>query len=165
MVQNSFFTFKRIYEQNGSLHQHKSTFVVIDHYQGLKPPFLRLVLREFKRRNGGRFEWTSLGPEFKMAPTPLTRSGFQWNLRQTRVQNKKKAVTDTQYIQQSVHTYDKLLLLNNQSTKASICPSLFYVNGFSTLPSETRCHVTSHCRGKQWRRSLPPVSTKRNHKR
>ena len=44
MIQNSIFAFKRIDEQNGSLHQHKSTFVVIDYYQGFKPPFLRLIL-------------------------------------------------------------------------------------------------------------------------
>ena len=44
MIQNSIFTFKRIDEQNGSLHQHKSTFVVIDYYQGFKPPFLRQIL-------------------------------------------------------------------------------------------------------------------------
>ena len=60
MIQNSIFTFKRIDEQNGSLHQHKSTFVVIDYYQGFKPPFLRLILREFKRKNRGRFGWTTL---------------------------------------------------------------------------------------------------------
>ena len=48
MIQNSIFTSKRIDEQNGSVHQHKSTFVVIDYYQGFKPSFLRLILREFK---------------------------------------------------------------------------------------------------------------------
>ena len=32
----------------------------------------------------------------------------------------KKAVTGTQYIQQSIHSHNKLL--NNQSLKASICP-------------------------------------------
>ena len=35
-------------KQNGSLHQRKSTFVVIGYYQGFKPRFLRLILREFK---------------------------------------------------------------------------------------------------------------------
>ena len=60
MIQNSIFTSKRIDEQNGSLHQHKSTFVVIDYYQGFKPPFLRLILREFKGKNRGRFGWTTL---------------------------------------------------------------------------------------------------------
>ena len=61
IIQNSIFTFKRIDEQNGSLHQHnKSTFVVIDYYQGFKPPFLRLILREFKRKNRGRFGCTTL---------------------------------------------------------------------------------------------------------
>ena len=59
MIQNSIFTSKRIDEQNGSLHQHKSTFVVIDYYQGFKPPFLRLILREFKGKNRGRFGWTT----------------------------------------------------------------------------------------------------------
>ena len=53
MIQNSIFTFKRTDEQNGSLHQHKSTFVVIDYYQGFKLPFLRLILREFKRKKTG----------------------------------------------------------------------------------------------------------------
>ena len=47
MIQNSIFTSKRIDQQSGSVHQHKSTFVVIDYYQGFKPPFLRLILREF----------------------------------------------------------------------------------------------------------------------
>ena len=60
MIQNSIFTSKRIDEQNGSLHQHKSTFVVIDYYQGFQPPFLRLILREFKGKNRGRFGWTTL---------------------------------------------------------------------------------------------------------
>ena len=60
MIQNSIFTFKRTDEKNGSLHQHKSTFVVIYYYQGFKPPFLRLVLREFKRKYRGRFGWTTL---------------------------------------------------------------------------------------------------------
>ena len=67
MIQNSIFTFKIIDEQNDSLHQHKSTFVVIDYYQGFKHPFLRLVLREFK------LHWVDYtSPEFKMA----SRSGF-----------------------------------------------------------------------------------------
>ena len=60
MIQNSIFTFKRIDEQNGSLNQHKSTFVLIDYYQGFKPPFLRLILREFKEKNRGQFGWTTL---------------------------------------------------------------------------------------------------------
>ena len=60
MIQNSIFTSKRIDEQNGSLHQHKSTFVVIHCYQGFKPPFLMLILREFKVKNRGRFGWTTL---------------------------------------------------------------------------------------------------------
>ena len=118
MIQNSIFTFKRIDEQNRSLHQHKSTFFVIDYYQGFKPPFLRLILQEFKRKNRGRFEWTTLvrsstGPHathpkrisIKFTTNPRTKQ--------------KNAVTETQYIQQSVHT-DKLL--NNQSIIASICP-------------------------------------------
>jgi len=66
MIQNSIFTFKRIDEQNGSLHQHKSTFVVIDYYQGFKLPFLRLILREFKRKNRGRFGWTTLVPSSEL---------------------------------------------------------------------------------------------------
>ena len=50
MIQNSIFTFKRIDKQIGSLHQHKSTFVVIDYYQGFKLPVSRLILREFKKK-------------------------------------------------------------------------------------------------------------------
>ena len=112
MIQNSIFTFKRIDEQNGSLHQHKSTFVLIDYYQGFKPSFLRLILREFR--------------------IPRTKQ--------------KNAVTDTQYIEQSVHTYDKLL--NNQSIIASICPFFvlhqWLLHAKLTKPSEalTRCYVT-----------------------
>ena len=61
--------------------------------------------------------------------------------------NKKKLLR-TQYMQQSVHTHDKLL--NNQSIKASICP--FFVQHqwllhakLITKPSQalTRCYVTS----------------------
>ena len=60
----------------------------------------------------------------------------------------KNAVTDTQYIQQSVHTYYKLL--NNQSIKASICPFFvlhqWLLHAKLTKPREalTRCYVTSH---------------------
>ena len=60
----------------------------------------------------------------------------------------KNAVTDTQYIQQRVHTYYKLL--NNQSIKASICPFFvlhqWLLHAKLTKPSEalTRCYVTSH---------------------
>ena len=77
MIQNSIFTFKRTDEQNGSLHQHKSTFVVIDYYQGFKVSFLRLILREFKRKKTRAIWVDYTSPEFKMAPTPLTLSGFQ----------------------------------------------------------------------------------------
>ena len=61
---------------------------------------------------------------------------------------KPNAVTDTQYIQQSVHTYYKLL--NNQSIIASICPFFvlhqWLLHAKLTKPSEalTRCYVTSH---------------------
>ena len=58
MIQNSIFTFKRIDEQNGSLYQHKSTFVVVGYYLGFKPPFL--ILREYNRKNRERFGWTTL---------------------------------------------------------------------------------------------------------
>ena len=59
MIQNSIFTFKRIDEQNGPLHQHKSN-VLIDYCHRFKPPFLRLILRDFKRKKRGRFGWTTL---------------------------------------------------------------------------------------------------------
>ena len=112
MIQNSIFTFKRIDEQNSSLHQHKSTFFVIDYYQRFKPPFLRLVLREFKRKNRGRFGWTTLVP--RHPPEADFNKIYDIPAYET-----KNAVTDTHYIQQSVHTYDKLL--NNQPIIASIC--------------------------------------------
>ena len=119
MIQNSIFTSKRIDEQNGSLHQHKSTFVVIDYYQGFEPPFLRLILREFKGNSRGRFGWTTLvrSSKWRQRHHPKRISiKFTTNPRT----KQKNAVTDTQYIQQSVHTYCKLL--NNQSIIASICP-------------------------------------------
>ena len=72
-----FFLCFLIDEQNSSLNQHKSTFVVIDYYQGFKPPFLRLILREFKGKKPRSIWVDYTSPEFKMAPTPLTRSGFQ----------------------------------------------------------------------------------------
>ena len=114
MIQNSILTFKRIDEENGSLHQHKSTFFAIGYYQGFKPPFLRLILQEFKRKKRRRFGWT----------TPVWSS--KW--RQKRISIKfttnlstkqKNAVKYTQYIQQRVHTYDKLL--NNRSIIAFLC--------------------------------------------
>ena len=119
MIQNSVFTFKRIDEQNGSLHQHKSTFVVIDYYQGFKPPFLRVILPEFKRKNRGRFGWTTLaGVQNGANGTHPKRISIKFTTNpRTKQEN---AVTDTQYIRQSVHTYDKLL--NNQLLIASICP-------------------------------------------
>ena len=147
MIQNSIFTFKRIDEQNRFLHQHKSTFLVIDYYQGFKPPFLRLVLREFKSKNRGRFGWPILVRSSKWRPrhSPKRISiKFTTNPRT----KQKKAVTDTQYIQQSVHIHNKLL--NNQSTKASISPSFvlhqWLLQAKLTKPSEalTRCYVTSH---------------------
>ena len=98
MIQNSIFTSKRIDEQNGSLHQHKSTFVVIDYYQGFKPPFLRLILREFKGKNRGRFGWTTLvrSSKWRQRHSPEAISiKFTTNPRT----KQKNAVTDTQYIQ------------------------------------------------------------------
>ena len=74
MIQNSIF--KRIDEQNGSLHQHKSTFVVIDYYQGCKPPFSRLVLRELKRKNHECFGWTSLVQSSKWRPHHSPKADF-----------------------------------------------------------------------------------------
>ena len=76
MIQNSIFTFKRIDEQNGYLHQDKSTFVVIDYYQGFKPPFLRLVQREFKRKSRGRFGWTTLVRSSKWRPRHSPEADF-----------------------------------------------------------------------------------------
>ena len=76
MIQNSIFTFKRIDEQNGSLHQHKSTFVVNDYYQGFEPPFLTLVLRELKRKKRGRFGWTSLVRSSKWRPRHSPEADF-----------------------------------------------------------------------------------------
>ena len=147
MIQNSIFTFKRIDEQNGSLHQHKSTFVVIDYYQGFKPPFLSLVLRKFKRKNRGRFGWTSLVRSSKWRSRHSPEADFN-KIYDKPAYKTKKAVTETQYIQQSVHTYDKML--NNQSTKASICPFFvlhqWLLHAKLTKPSKafTRCYVTSH---------------------
>ena len=147
MIQNSIFTFKRIDEQNGSLHQHKSTFVLMDYYQGFKPPFLRLILREFKRKNRARFGSTTLvwGSKWRQRHSPKWISIKFTTIPRTK---QKNAVADTQYIQQSVHTYDKLL--NNQSIIASICPFfvlhqwLLYAK--LTKPTEAlpRCYVTSH---------------------
>ena len=109
MIQNSIFTSKRIDEQNGSIHQHKSTFVVIDYYQGFKPPFLRLILREFKGKNRGRFGWTT-----------LVRSS-KWRQRHSPEADFNKIYDKPAYkTKKCVHTYYKLL--NNQSIKASICP-------------------------------------------
>ena len=147
MIQNSIFTFKRIDEQNASLHQHKSTFVLIDYYQGFKPPFLRLILREFKRKNRGRFGWTTLVWSSKWRQRHSPEADFN-KIYDNPAYKTKNAFTDTQYIQQSVHTYDKLL--NNQSIIASICPFfvlhqwLLYAK--LTKPTEAlpRCYVTSH---------------------
>ena len=116
MIQNSIFTFKRIDEQNGSLHQHKSTFVLIDYYQGFKPPFLRLILREFKRKNRGRFWWTTLVWSSKWRQRHSPEADLN-KIYDNPAYKTKNAVTDTQ---QGVHTYDKLL--NNQSIIANICP-------------------------------------------
>ena len=76
MIQNSIFSFKRIDEQNGSLYQHKSTFFVIDYYQEFKPPFFRLILQEFKRKNRGRFGWTTLVRSSKWCPRYSPEADF-----------------------------------------------------------------------------------------
>ena len=147
MIQNSIFTFKRIDEQNGSLHQHKSTFVVIGYYQGFKSPFLRLILREFKRKNSGRFEWTTLVRSSKWRQRHSPESDFN-KIYDKPAYKTKKCCYRTQYIQQSVHTYDKLL--NNQSIIANICPFFvlhqWLLHAKLTKPSEalTHCYVTSH---------------------
>ena len=147
MIQNSIFTSKRIDEQNGSLHQHKSTFVVIHYYQGFKPPFLRLILREFKGKNRGRFGWTTLVRSSKWRQCHSPEPDFN-KIYDKPAYKTKNAGTDTQYIQQSVHTYYKLL--NNQSIKASICPFFvlhrWLLHAKLTKPSEalTRWYVTSY---------------------
>ena len=145
MIQNSIFSIKRIDERNGWLHQHKSTFVVINYYQGFKPPVLRLVLREFERKNGGRFGWTTLVRNSNGAhASHPKRISIKFTTKPRTKQN--KAVTDTQYIQQGVHTYEKLL--NNQWIKASICPFFVlhqrFLHAKLAKPSEalTRCYAT-----------------------
>ena len=96
MIQNSIFTFKRIDDQNGSLHQHKSTFVLIDYYQGFKPPFLRLILREFKRKTAVDLGGVQNGAN----ATHPKRISIKFTTI-PRKKQKKNAVTDTQYIEQS----------------------------------------------------------------
>ena len=136
MIQNSIFTYKRIDEQNGSLQQHKSTFVVIGYYQGFKPPFLRLILREFKGKNRGRFGWTTLVRSSKWRQRHSPEADFN-KIYDKPAYETKNDVRDTQYIQQSVHTYYKLL--NNQSIKASICsffvPHQWLLHAKLTKPS------------------------------
>ena len=99
MIQNSIFTSKRIDEQNGSLHQHKSTFVVIDYYQGFKPPFLRLILREFKEKKTavdlGGLHWSGVQNGANATHPKRISIKFTTNPRT----KQKNAVTDTQYIQ------------------------------------------------------------------
>lgn len=147
MIQNSIFTSKRIDEQNGWLHRHKSTFVVIDYYQGFKTPFLRLILREFKGKNRGRFGWTTLVRSSKWRQRHSPEADFN-KIYDKPGYKTKNTVTDPQNIQQSVHTYYKLL--NNQSIKASICPFFvlhqWLLHAKLTKPTEalTCCYVTSH---------------------
>ena len=95
MIQNSIFTFKRIDEQNGSLHQHKSTFFVIDYYQGFKPPFLRLILQEFKRKNRERFGWTTLVRSSKWRQRHSAEADFN-KIYDKLASKQKNAVIDTQ---------------------------------------------------------------------
>ena len=89
------FTFKRIDEQNGSLHHHKSTLVVIDYYQGFKPPFLSLVSREFKRKNCGCVGWSSLVRISKWCPRHSPETAFNRIYEKPANKTKKKGVTDT----------------------------------------------------------------------
>ena len=103
MIQNSIFTFKRIDEQNGSLHQHKSTLAVIDHYQGLKHPFLRLVLREFKRKNRGRFGWTTLVPSSKWRPRHSPEADFNKIYDKTAYKTKERCYRHTIYTSKRIH--------------------------------------------------------------
>ena len=148
MIQNSIFTSKRIDERNGSLHQHKSTFAVIDYYQGFKPPFLRLILREFKGKNRGRFGWTTLVRSSKWRQRHSPEADFNKIYDKPAYKTNKCCYRDTHKKQHSVHTYYKLL--NNQSIKASICPFFvlhqWLLHAKLTKPSEavTRCYVTSH---------------------
>ena len=148
MIQNSIFTFKRIDEQNGSLSQHKSTFVVIEYYQGFKAPFLRLILREFKRKSRGRFGWTTLVRSSKWRQRHSPEADFNQIYDKPAYKTKKCCYRHTIYTRQSVHTYDKLL--KNQSLIASICPFFvlhqWLLHAKLTKLSEalTSCYVTSH---------------------
>ena len=153
MIQNSIFTFKRTDEQNGSLHQHKSTFVVIDYYQGFKVSFLRLILREFKRKKPGRFGWTTPVRSSKWRQRHSPEADFN-KIYDKPAYKTKNAVTDTQYIRQSVHTYGKLL--NNQSLIASICPFfvlhqlLLHANQAKRSLDQLLCDVTLVLMGRSW---------------
>ena len=98
-IQNSIFTFKRIDEQNGSLHRHKSTFVVIDYYQGFKLPFLRM---EFKRKNRRRFGWISLVRSTKWRPRHSPEVDF--NKIYDKPANKTKRLLQTHNIYNKAYT-------------------------------------------------------------
>ena len=119
MIQNSIFTSKRIDEQNGSLHQHKSTFVVIDYYQGFKPPFLRLILREFKGKNRGRFGWTTLVRSSKWRQRHSPEADFNKIYDKPAYETKKCCYRHTICTIKRTHL---LQITKNQSIIASICP-------------------------------------------
>ena len=120
MIQNSIFTSKRIDGQNGSLHQHKSTFVVIDYYQGLKPPFLRLILRELKGKNRGRFGWTTLVRSSKWRQRHSPEADFNKIYDKPAYKTKKCCYRHTIYTIKRTHLLQ--ITKKNQSIKASICP-------------------------------------------
>ena len=103
MIQNSIFTFKRIDEQNGSLHQHKSTVFAIDYYQGFKPPFLRLILHEFKRKNRGRFGWTTPVRSSKWRPRHSAEADFKKIYDKPAYKTKKCSYRHTTYTTKRTH--------------------------------------------------------------
>ena len=147
MIQNSIFTFKRIDEQNGSLHQHKSTFVVIDYYQGFKPPFLRLILRECNRKNRGRLGQTTLVRSSKWRQRHSPEADFNKIYDKPAYKTKKCCYRHTIYTTKRTHLRQ---ITKYQSIIASICPFFllheWLPHAKVTKPSEalTRCYVTSH---------------------
>ena len=124
MIQNSVFKriftriFKRIDEQNGSLHQHKSTFVVIGYYQDFKTSFFEAGFVRIYKETQRAFWVDFTSRSSKWRPRHAPEADFN-KIYDKPAHKAKKQVLQTQYIQQIVHTYNKLL--NNQSKKASIC--------------------------------------------
>ena len=146
MSQDSIFTFKRIDEQNGSKHQHNSTFVVIGFYLGFKPPFLRLVLREFKRKNRWRFGWTSLVRSSKWRPRHSPEADFN-KIYDKPAYKTKKAVTDTNNVQQSMVSE---MVQNSQSlysfTFTAVIVIHEYIYSHSTTKFTFKKYICLHLR-------------------